>query len=331
VAVVITGDQLQLVRFPESSRTRVTQLVDDLLTCIDQGDPYSLSAEYIDTYRARSQQVFEMWLAPCLQAVPDAKHICILPCDILSYLPFHALMTPEGKFAIQEYDVAYASSARALVLSRAAVAAQQWGELPQVLFVDPRQQTIVGGDSFAEGIQNHLRPMELKASALSGSQAARKELASAITDADIFHFLGNTELACYLPSRSGLLLADDEGRVYDRFTAADIGTLSLPHCRLVVLANTTRAAGKLHQGDDLHVISRAFLQAGAPTTLLSLWRQPEQDALQLWTRFYERTLQEATPSTPTAQWSAAVRQWLDEAPQPFVHPRRWAGWFPLGG
>jgi CHAT domain-containing protein len=105
----------------------------------------------------------------------------------------------------------------------------------------------------------------------------------------------------------------------------------LPRCRLVILASTTRAAGKLHQGDDLLVISRAVLQAGAPATLLSLWRQPEQDSLQLWTRFYEQTRLGAAAPTPAALWNATLRKWLDEAPQPFVHPRRWAGWFMLGG
>jgi CHAT domain-containing protein len=101
---------------------------------------------------------------------------------------------------------------------------------------------------------------------------------------DILHFAAHTELKQDDPLSSAVLLAkssNDSGRLEVR----DIFTLDL-NASLVVLSGCETALGKLSSGDELVGLTRAFIYAGTPSVVASLWKVDDASTAQLMSSFY---------------------------------------------
>jgi CHAT domain-containing protein len=57
------------------------------------------------------RKLFDMVLGPAAKRLVGKKKLIIIPHGRLSTLPFESLVTPEGKFVVQDYDVVYSVSA----------------------------------------------------------------------------------------------------------------------------------------------------------------------------------------------------------------------------
>ncbi len=98
----------------------------------------------------------------------------------------------------------------------------------------------------------------------------------------------------------------------------------LPLTGTVVLLSACRgASGRVLQGDGLDGLSRAFLLAGAPTVVGSLWPVPDTDAA----RFFELLAHHLAEGLPVDDALRAVRSELQAAGVP---ERQWAGMVALG-
>ena len=106
---------------------------------------------------------------------------------------------------------------------------------------------------------------------------------AAASGASYLHFSGHGHYAPEDPLQSGLLLADDHG-----MTAAEVlSTFDLSRSRLVTLATCesgltdTEALAAEYIG-----LPTAFLAAGAPAVLSTLWQVDDAAALLIMDRFY---------------------------------------------
>jgi len=70
-------------------------------------------------------------------------------------------------------------------------------------------------------------------------------------------------------------------------TAADIMSMDLHGTELVVLSGCDTGLGDIQTGEGVFGLRRAFLYAGARSLLVSLYKVPDEDTVQLMTRFYE--------------------------------------------
>ena len=104
-------------------------------------------------------------------------------------------------------------------------------------------------------------------------------------DYDILHFAAHTELKQDDPLSSAVLLAksgDDNGRLEVR----DIFGLDLK-TSLVVLSGCETALGRLSSGDELVGLTRAFIYAGTPSVVASLWKVDDASTASLMSSFYK--------------------------------------------
>jgi CHAT domain-containing protein len=113
-----------------------------------------------------------------------------------------------------------------------------------------------------------------------------------IAGARIVHIAAHGILDATRPERSGLVLSlvDRDGRARDGvLRLGDIFALSLS-AELVVLSGCQTGLGRQMRGEGLVGLTRAFMYAGAPRVVSSLWRVDDQATAQLMTRFYRHLL-----------------------------------------
>jgi CHAT domain-containing protein len=84
---------------------------------------------------------------------------------------------------------------------------------------------------------------------------------------------------------SALLLVPGDGED-GRLEVRELLGLDL-HARLVVLSACETGLGKLSRGDELVGLQRAFLYAGTPTVVTTLWKVDDRASYELIRSFYE--------------------------------------------
>lgn len=94
------------------------------------------------------------------------------------------------------------------------------------------------------------------------------------------------------------------------------------HARLIVLSACETGLGKLSRGDELVGLQRAFLYAGTPAVVTTLWKVDDRASFELVRVFYERLA--------AAESAAALRQAQVAVMQTHAHPFAWAAFVLTG-
>jgi CHAT domain-containing protein/Flp pilus assembly protein TadD len=144
----------------------------------------------------------------------------------------------------------------------------------------------------------------------------------------IIHFATHGILNDARPALSGLVLSlvDERGRAQDGYARLhDIYNLRTD-ADLVVLSACQTALGKQIRGEGLVGLARAFMYAGAPRVVASLWEVSDAATAELMKRFYRGMLQQNLPAA--AALHAAQRSMAAE-PR-WRAPYYWAGFILQG-
>ena len=144
----------------------------------------------------------------------------------------------------------------------------------------------------------------------------------------VVHFATHGLLNNKHPELSGLVfsLVDPQGRPRNGFLPAyEVYNLRL-NAELVVLSACQTALGEDIRGEGLVGLTRAFMYAGAPRVVASLWRVPDSATSTLMQRFYRALLAEKRrPAEALRLAQESVR-----AERRWSAPYYWAG-FTLAG
>jgi CHAT domain-containing protein len=116
-------------------------------------------------------------------------------------------------------------------------------------------------------------------------EATEEKSKSLSPDHDILHFATHAELNENDPLSSAVLLAK-EGKEDGRLEVREIFGMDLK-ANLVVLSGCETALGKLSTGDELVGLTRAFIYAGTPSVVASLWNVEDSSTAQLMASFYK--------------------------------------------
>src|SRR2546430_15760409 len=92
--------------------------------------------------------------------------------------------------------------------------------------------------------------------------------------------------------------------------------LMVLHARLLVLSACETVLGQLSRGDEVVGLQRAFLYAGTPAVVTTLWKVDDKATYDLIRAFYTR-LEKAGPVE-------ALRQAQLETIATYPHPYQWA-------
>ena len=106
-------------------------------------------------------------------------------------------------------------------------------------------------------------------------------------------------------------------------TAEDVCSMDLLGTRLVVLSACDTGLGEIRNGEGVQGLRRAFVEAGARTVVMSLWKVPDRETMQLMIHFHEQL--QAGERCATAL--RAAQQTIREQ---HSHPEFWGAFICLG-
>jgi CHAT domain-containing protein len=168
----------------------------------------------------------------------------------------------------------------------------------------------------ADAIKRH-RP---EAMILKGKDAQEAKLRKLGPKEGVLHFATHGKFTHGRPLDSALLLAPGSGED-GTLTAGEIFGLNLPGS-LVVLSACETGLSQLATGDEILGLTRAFMYAGVPQLITTLWEIDDQATSELMNELYETLGIESAPAAlRTAQLKIRSR---------YPHPFYWAGFVSVG-
>ena len=266
--------------------------------------------------------LYEVLIKPVEKWLQDTKELIIVPDDILFYLPFEMLVfdttgveSPydyeNAKFLLEKFDVSYVSSASLLEPGLQTLRKPNKGILamgnpdfgPQP--VEPEQgellaskESITGGRVKRESLFS-LPDSETEVKAIgrvlrglsnnifTGNRATEENFKLKATDYRILHLATHFVPNDNQPLYSKIVLTQNDKSEEDGYLQTyEVFNMNL-NADLVVLSACNTALGKPRKGEGLIGISRAFLFAGVPSLVVSLWNVDDKATAIIMRDFYK--------------------------------------------
>lgn len=254
-----TGCDVRTVRV---SRDELALLRTKFMEAVRRGDAK-------EREKAGSQLASRL-IAPVQPALRSWREIVFVPDASTSATAFAALPTGSGRMIIEDFTVSVAPSARIYQRART----RRRPAPSSVLVVDsPANEALEVLDaSSAEA--RAVGAAYSRAVRLTGNKATAPALQEEARRADVIHFAGH---GVSNGEDAALMLASSDGRS-GRLDAAAISRLELPRTGIVVLAACDTARGPVRAAEGTLSVAHAFLQAGAPSVIATLWAIDDRQA-----------------------------------------------------
>lgn len=200
---------------------------------------------------------------------PD-KQICLVPDKSLHQLAFASLVSPNGRYLLEEHVLFYAPSASLLVIATANAQRKERFANESVLSVgnpdfDREEHQNLADLRSAEVEAGNIARNYEKSVELFGAEATSKKFLDNLTRVHVIHFAGHFVANRQSPANSKLLLAGSELR------SSELGTLRLPNAKLVVLSACQTGFERYDKSEGAIGVARTFLALGAPIVVASQW------------------------------------------------------------
>ena len=242
-----------------------------------------------------SSELYDILIKPVKPYI-KGKRLCIVPFDALHYLPFQALWNGE-KYLIEDYPISYLPSAS--VMKFAFDKRREKGE-KLIAFGNPDLGNPSLDLPFAQKEVEKISSLYNEPSVLYRKDAnediAKKKLISRSPEQsegeanlpagfDIIHFATHAEFSDIDPMYSNIRLAKGDNED-GRFETAEIFSLNIkPY--LVVLSACKTGLGAVTSGDEIIGMNRAWIYAGTPSVISSLWSVSDISTAILMEDFYK--------------------------------------------
>ncbi|KAM3090581.1 CHAT domain-containing tetratricopeptide repeat protein [Phormidesmis sp. 146-35] len=268
-------------------------------------------------------------IAPLLPKNPT-DHVIFIPQGALFQVPFPALQDDQGNYLIQKHTILTAPSIQVLALTR-----QQRQKLSNqkpgraIVLGNPTMPSVSPAPGAPERSLSPLPGAEIEAKAIApllntqailGAQGTKAAIVAKMPQASIIHFATHGLLDDVRGLESAIALAPS-GKDNGLLSAEEILDMRLK-ANLVVLSACNTAQGRT-TGDGIIGLSRAFISAGVPSVIVSLWSVPDAPTAELMQSFY----QNLQKNPDKAQ---ALRQAMLTTMKTHPQPRDWAAFTLIG-
>ena len=287
-----------------------------------------LIAERRPAFAAEARALYRLLLQPAEAVLQGAEQLCIIPDDGLWEVPFQALQTSAGHYALEDYAIRYAPSLSVLT----ALANRQLPTATTSLLALGNPLTPSDADlSFAPLPEAEKEVIALgklfrTAQILTGGTATENQFKALAGRHSILHLATHGVLNNRQPLDSYLALAtaNGEGPEDGKLTAREIMQTKL-NAHLVVLSACETARGYIRSGEGVVGLSWAFFLAGSRTLVVSQWQVHSASTADLMVRFF--TQRQRQSQNASALRAAALQ--LMQQPR-YQHPYYWASFITLG-
>jgi CHAT domain-containing protein len=231
--------------------------------------------------RSLSRKAYDLLLKPVIPYV-FGERIGFIPDDSLVYLPF-AAMSYRGKYLAEGFSIFHLSGAGMLEQDMA-------GKAPSGLRI------LAFGDPDLEDetldLRHAVRELESIRKRIGGTtvllrqQASEANVGEMLAGYDILHFAVRGQFNPDSPLRSGLLLTPGAGR---DGTLSSMEIFRLRYSGMaVVMSGCDPLPEADPEGQGFSALQRAFLHAGSPSVVSTLWLVDDRAAARLLDLFYRQ-------------------------------------------
>lgn len=315
VLFAITRNRCRAVVLPgeDELAPRLRDLRDVLGTPGAGDDGLTLSA-------TAGRAVGEWLLGDVRDLVANSRRILFVPDGPLNMVPLSVLelRVGTGTLRLSEREIAVLPSAALLAIVR-----RDGGPNP-----DPARVRVLDGSKGADGrdLPGARREMQglVRRFAEVSVAGVGSPPESGLAAASVVHVAGHAEVDDQRPWRSSFALGNDRHGQPVRLSAADVAMRRL-HARLAVLAGCRSAGGRVLSGEGVQGLTAAFMGAGVPCVVASLWPVDDAATQRLVTSFYESLARGRTAGAALVEAQRLVRGRVSTQ-----HPFYWAGFVVVG-
>ena len=320
---VVTSDTFNYTQVPVS-RDSIHSILAELSPIFsDQArkDRFQiLNPQIADFSISPAYRLFEILIKPVEFWLQNTKELIIVPDDILYYLPFEMLVYDtekseteydfeNAKFLLEKYEISYVTTPDQVDKSLQKTRKPNKGilafgnpdfdseeDLEMVLVTSEMSSTqdIMRGEKLAKLPNSEVEVREIGKAfggtgnkILVGNEATEEYLKDHAADYRILHFATHFLINDDQPLYSKIVLAQNSKSKEDGYLQTyEVFNMKL-NADLVVLSACNTGLGKIRKGEGVIGISRAFLYAGVPSLLASLWSVDDQSTAIIMKSFYK--------------------------------------------
>lgn len=301
---IITHDTVETLAV-EISRDDLEEAITNFRDFASLDDPHPVGLQQLYT-----------WLIAPIKKQLTTPILGIVPHGMLQYLPFAALT--DGEHYLSENYILFTLPSASILqfiqekrkadMNTILALGNPESDLPGLHFAEKEVQTITSLYS---------------AQALVGREATETAVRRQASDVGILHLAAHGEYNSYNPLFSTIYLASDSQND-GRLEVHEVYSLDLSKFTdLVVLSACQTDIGALSDGDEVVGLNRAFIYAGTPTVIASLWNVDDAATTLLMEQFYIHLREGKSKGD-------ALRQAQIDVRVQYPHPYYWAAFVLTG-
>lgn len=261
--------------------------------------------------------LYDRLIGPVEHLLRGKRRLYLAPHGPLHYVPFQALLAPDGDTLLREDgpQLVYTPSATLLF-------SQEPREMGRA-----QEPCLALGYNSTGATQMRLAEKEAHSvgrltggRVLTGPSPKKEALFNQAADYRLLHFSCHGDFDPQAPLSSALHLASGE-----TLTALQVIEHLRLRCDLVTLSACESGLNRVRRGDELVGLVRAFMYAGAPALVSTLWRVDERSTLILMEKFYHQVLARVGFAEALRRAQLYLRNLA-----PFADPYYWAPFILVG-
>jgi CHAT domain-containing protein len=267
--------------------------------------------------------LYDILIKPVKGKLQGITTLGISPNGYLHYVPFGALWSKEGgetKYLIDQYKaIFYVNSTSIFWIATDRAGKSNVSESNLVAYINPDESL-----KFAEEEKKQLQGIFRHNKIYYGGDAKKEELETMALSNAVLHFSTHGSLNSRDSSRSYLVMANNRNLMVQ-----DIWGLPLKGNVVTTLSACETALGQPLSGDDIVSLENAFIYAGSPSIISTLWKVDEKPTLAITTAFYRNLVDKDKKMSKAEALTQAQRDLKKNYPS-YADPFFWAGFMLRG-
>lgn len=311
--------------------TQLKNLVTATLTQINERDHNGAAAGL--------KSLYHLIIEPIREELDPNKVLCFIPDKDLHHVPFDALISgTTDRYLAQDFRVLVSPSTTVLIESTNKAHDRNLGKSEKLLAVGNPSFDRVANPGLArlpeaEREVETFAPRYSTPRILINRQATRESIMRDLPAVDVAHFAAHYRIDPRSQLSSRLLLAPEPGdhahRQAPDLSSAEIYRMQLTRTKLVVLSACATGIELQFAGEGPIGFARAFLVAGVPVVVASLWPVDSDSTAELMIAFHRFRKLENKSTTEALR--LAKQHMMTHENTRYRDPYYWAGFTVIGG
>jgi CHAT domain-containing protein len=312
---VVSKTRFDLIEKPITD-AELAKKIDDYQASIIRKEPEA-------GVRQAGKELYEILIPPDLDG---GKEVCVIPDKALHQLAFASLVSPSGKYLLEDFALFYAPSASVLVLATENARRKERVRNESLLSIgnpdfDREENPNLADLQAAETEANAIAGSYPQSLELIGGEATKEKFLRNFAGVEVVHFAGHFVANRQSPGNSKLLFAGGDLR------SSELGAYKLPKAKLVVLSACETGFERYDKSEGAIGIARTFLALGAPVVVASQWKVDSEPTKDLMIAFHRNRKEKGLASAESLRRAQLEMLSRDGTKAPFY----WAAFSLFGG